>query len=128
MTETANLIEKAYAIQREVDIWLPHLKQTGELDEQSLARMSEIRLSILSAESVSDMDRLMQLGTIRSVASFLLTLTECEPDQEAEALALIKGCTMEILLGISSLRPKFEADAGARLEDLGLFVDREALQ
>lgn len=128
MTDTIGLIGKAYAAQKEVDTWLPRLVRTGELDNESFARMAQLRVSIISSDPVSDMDRLMQFGAIRSVASFLYSLTDCEPDEAVEALSLAQSGLAEILVGLNNLRPKIETDANATLDDLGLFIDRNALQ
>ena len=107
---------------------LPRLVRTGELDNESFARMAQLRVSIISSDPVSDMDRLMQFGAIRSVASFLYSLTDCEPDEAVEALSLAQSGLAEILVGLNNLRPKIETDANATLDDLGLFIDRNALQ
>ena len=128
MTETANLIEQAYAMQKEVDTWLPRLQQTGELDEDSLARMAQIRLNILTADPVSEMDRLMQFGAVRSVASFIYSMATSEPEDAVAILTLIENSATEILIGLDKLRSKYETEANATLEDLGLFTDRNALQ
>ena len=62
-------------MQREADKWAPHLRSTGELDVESLARMERLRQELLSTEAQTHLDRLMKLGAMRFLIGFMFLLT-----------------------------------------------------
>jgi hypothetical protein len=101
---------------------------SGELDLGSARRMETLRREIILSKPKDDLDRLMQLGAIRSVASYMLTAFDEMTDEIPESLMLFRDGIAEILLGIAALRPKLEKDAGQTIDELGLFVDGGALQ
>ena len=123
-----DLINLAREIQREADKWAPQLAATGELDQESYCRMVKLRRDLLSAHPETALDRLMKFGAIRSLIGFMLILSEEEPDDAGECMALMQAGLLEVLLGLTSLLRNLETDAEQSLTGLGLFTDEGRLQ
>ena len=90
--------------------------------------MVKLRRDLLSAHPVTPLDRLMKFGAIRSLIGFMLILSEEEPDEAGECMALMQAGLLEVLLGLTSLLRNLETDAGQSLTGLGLFTDEGRLQ
>ena len=125
MTDLMTLARK---IQREADAMLPTLAAGGMADLDAIARMEKLRHKIITAEANGPMDTLMQFGCVRSVAGFLLGVTQSGPEDLPAAMQLVEWGLLEMLIGLNAIRPKLESDAGASLKDLGLFQDKGTLQ
>ena len=118
----------ARALQREADGIVPKFHATGNVDLEAVARMEKLRHEIITADAQSPMDALMQFGCVRSVAGFLLGVARGDQEDPEATMALIECGLLEILIGLDAMRPKLEAEAGASLQELGLFQDRGNLQ
>ncbi|MEO6608259.1 MAG: hypothetical protein ABIN69_07290 [Aestuariivirga sp.] len=122
------LIKLALNLQREADTLVPALLGAGELDVACLARMEFLRCQILTSKPVTPVDRLVIFGCMRAVVAFIWATVTVEHDDPATSLEIVRHSMGEVLLGIATLNPKLESDAGLSLEALGVFVDRKTLQ
>ena len=123
----ASLMVLARQMHREADNWLPLLERTGQLDRESFARMEDLRHELLAATPHSALDRLMQLGAMKTLLAFALGLFTLEDEHLAEVLPILHACLSEMALGFIALQPQLEADADQTLEGLGLFTDKTTL-
>lgn len=110
------------------DVWLPKLRETGELDLPAYQRMIALRHSLHKATPVHALDALLLLGTIDAVANFTFNCTREGKELPLDECELVREGLAEILVLVRALMGKLEADAGTSLATLGVFQDGAMMQ